>query len=135
MTFEFVGQFWASLTEERSSPRVLSSYSFQKIGSLVEKTPVLFVPSLEERLQDKHIRCSASQNSPRAAESSHKAIAIQVPLVLLLMEQPCFNFPQKYHAVDFACDSFFPSLSFPHLSLLLRADINKTFHRNLFSCR
>lgn len=52
MTFESVGQFWASLTEELRSPRVLSLYSFEKIGSLVEKrwTPVLFVPPLKERL-------------------------------------------------------------------------------------
>lgn len=55
------------------------------------------VPPPNERLQDRHIHHSASQNSPGAAQSSHKATAIQAACLGTAADGPTFFFifPQK----------------------------------------
>jgi len=59
-------------------------------------TAVLFVPPPKDGLQDKHVHCAASQNNPGAAQSSHKATAIQPAFPGTAADGATFfNFPQK----------------------------------------
>lgn len=132
VTFESIGQFWANLTEELRSPKVISFYNLEKIGSLVKEswTPALFVLPPKKSFQDKYMHYSASQNSPRKCNLHRRPHQSRLLWYHSLGSNS--NFLPKRIKITQLILLAISSLAF-FFNSLSKMNINKTFHRNLFS--